>query len=226
VGSEGALDGPAGFSKLFGGKNLIEECNLLGRPFHLENGFSIKKYPSCYATHTAIDAILDLLDKHQVDYRDVQAITCQLAPAQVSGLPYMLAKTPLEGKFSIPFLLALACVYRSVELKHFNEALVKDTKIIDLSKRVRLIADNDLTFLRSRVTIELTQNRHYSTTVDKPRGHPEHPLRMDEVQNKFRSCAGILLPENEAEWVLRMILDMEELENIGSLTAALQGGSQ
>lgn len=224
IASEDALDGPTGFGSLFSGKNLAEECSNLGKPFHLANGVGIKKYPSCYATHTAIDVILGLLDKHQIDYRDIQGIKCWLNPLQVPGLPYVLPRTPLEAKFSLQFLLSLACVYRSVELKHFNDDVLKDRRVTELNKRVSLLTDNDLGLLGSRVTIELMNNHRYSAAADKPRGHPTHPLSMDEVKNKFRSCASVLLSENETDRVLNTILQIEELENVSSLMGALQSG--
>lgn len=220
--SDGALDGSAGFGRLFGGKNLAEECSALGKAYHLANGFSIKKYPSCYATHSALDAIFELLQKHQIDYRNIKEINCWLSPSQVAGLPYKLPKTPLEGKFSMEFLLSVACVYRGLELKHFSEGVLKDERVTDLCKKVSLLTDDHIAPLGGRVTIELMDNNSYSATVEKPKGHPRHPLSMEEVKGKFRSCGSVLLSENEVEMVLDTILQIEELENISFFTSALQ----
>ena len=220
--SDGALDGPVGFGRLFGGKNLAEECIALGKSYHLANGFTIKKYPSCYATHSALDAIFELLKKHQIDYRNIKKIKCWLSPSQVTGLPYRLPKTTLEGKFSIEFLLSVACIYRAVELKHFSEGVLKDERVTDLCKKVSLLTDDGMTPLSGRVTIELMENNSYTATVEKPKGHSHHPLSMEEVKDKFNSCSSILLSENEVERVLDTILQIEELENISFLTSLLQ----
>ncbi|MFB3885862.1 MAG: MmgE/PrpD family protein [Thermodesulfobacteriota bacterium] len=218
--SDGALDGPLGFGKLFDGKNLAEECGTLGKSYYFAKGVSIKKYPSCHATHPGIDAVLELVKNHPIDYRDIKGITCWSHPSQVSGLPYALPKTPLEAKFSMQFLLALACVYGKVELKHFRDDVLKDERVIDLCRKVGFLAENDI--VGSRVTIELSNNKTYTAAVDKPRGHPKYPLSVEEVKDKFRSCAGVLLPGNEAEEVLGAIFEMDKLRDINSITNAFR----
>lgn len=220
--SEAPLEGSAGFGRLFSGRNLGDQCSALGRPFHLAQGVSIKKYPSCYATHSALDNALGLLQKHPFDYRDIKRIDCWLSPFQVSGLPYMRPNTPLEGKFSMPFLLAVACVYGRVELKHFCEEVLRDDRVLDLCKKVNLLGDKDIGPLGSRLTIELMNNHSHSAAADKPRGYPTNPLTLEEVQEKFRSCAGLWLSEDETETILHKLLHLEDLDHIRSLTSPLQ----
>lgn len=218
-----ALDGSAGFGRLFGGKNIARECSALGKPYHIANGFSIKKYPSCYGTHAAIDAVLQLREMHGIDHRNIRNIYCWMNPLQAAGLPYLTPQTPLEAKFSIPFVLSVACVYGGVELMHFSDDVLKDKRVMNLCNKTNLLGEKQLVSPASRITIELTNNDKYSFSVDKPKGHPVDPLTMEEVKIKFRSCASIVLPENEIERVLDTILQIEKLENISSFTSILQG---
>jgi 2-methylcitrate dehydratase PrpD len=222
IASEDALEGPTGFGALFGGKDLLKQCNTLGNPYHIASGFSIKKYPSCYGTHAAIDAALQLVKIHDIDDKHIKRIFCWMDPMQAAGLPYPMPKTPLEAKFSIPFVLSVACIYGGVELKHFTDDVLKDNRVMNLCSKTNLLGENELVPPASKVSIELIDRKKYSASVDKPRGHPVDPLSMEEVETKFRSCAGIVLSENEIKKVLETILQIERLENIGSLTRILQ----
>lgn len=219
--SEGALDGPAGFGKLFGGNMLVEELSALGKPFHLANGFSLKKYPSCYSTHSAIDSILEIAKIHPIDYKDIREINCWIHPSHVGELPYRVPGTNLEAKFCMPFILAVAWIYRSVELSHFTEDVLKDARVVDLSNKVNFLSDDGLAPLGSKVTIVSTRNESYSAAADRPRGHPLDPLTEEEVKDKFRSCASLLLSRERTEAVLDMLLHIEELRDINSLTEAI-----
>ena len=46
---------------------------------------------------------------------------------------------------------------------------------------------------------------------------------MLEVQNKFRDCASLVLPNDVTEELLSLLDNLEELENIGALTDLLRG---
>ncbi len=219
--SGGALDGPFGFGKLFGGKTVLEECGRLGRPFHLASGFSVKKYPSCYSTHSAIDAILEILRTNPVDYREIRAINCWVHPSHVAGLPYRVPVTDLEGKFSMPFVLALACIYHGVELGHFTAGVVHDARIVDLCKKVNFLSEESLPPMGSRVAVVIAGNETYTAATDRPRGHPLNPLTPEEVEHKFRSCAALSLSEEKTAVLLEMLLHIEEMKDIGSLTEAM-----
>jgi 2-methylcitrate dehydratase PrpD len=220
--TDAALEGSKGFGRIFGGKDLAEQCRTLGRPFHLVRGVSIKKYPSCYASHSALDNLLGLIERHRIDYRDIQEIDCRLSPFQLEGLPYLEPKTPLEGKFSMPFLLAVACVYGKVGLKHFREEVLRDKEIINLCRKVNLSADKDIGPLGSKLLIRLADQKSVSNAVDKPKGHPTNPLCLQEVEEKFRSCGGLWLSEERTKKILDVLLHIEELDDIHTLTGALR----
>jgi 2-methylcitrate dehydratase PrpD len=219
--SDGALEGPFGFGKLFGGNMLVEECGTLGRPFHLANGFSIKKYPSCYSTHSGIDAILEILRKNPVDYRDIKEINCWVHPNHIAALPYKVPIAELEGKFSMPFVLAVACIYGSVELSRFVPDVLRDARVIDLCTKVNFLPDESLPPMGARVSIASTGNEVYSAATERPRGHPLNPLTQEEVETKFRSCAGLLLSRRKTETVLEMLLHLEEVKDINSFVEAI-----
>ena len=81
-----------------------------------------------------------------------------------NALIYPMPKTALEGKFSIPFCMAIAVLERKAGIAQFTDRKVRDKKVVDLMKRVTLYVDDELEKLgydqvRSRIRIKLEQRR-------------------------------------------------------------------
>src|SRR5208282_5234040 len=117
------------------------------------------------------DAIFEILRKNPVDYKDIREINCWVHPNNhIAALPYMVPNAELEGKFSMPFVLAVACIYGSVELSRFTPEVVRDTRVIDLCKKVNFLSDENMAPLGARVSIVSTADEVYSAATDRPRG--------------------------------------------------------
>jgi len=52
-------------------------------------------------------------------------------------------------------------------------------------------------------------------------GHPGLPLSMDQLREKFRDCARIVLPEDRVESVRQMVEGLDGCPDLRSLTAIL-----
>jgi 2-methylcitrate dehydratase PrpD len=59
--SSEALEGNEGFIRVFEGEGVTEHFDRLGKPYSITD-IAFKKYPSCAATHPAVEAILSLLN--------------------------------------------------------------------------------------------------------------------------------------------------------------------
>ena len=83
----------------------------LGSDWRLEkHGINIKRYPICYATHRSIDAMIDLVEEHDVVPDSVSEINVRIGETQRLMLRNRDPKTGLEAKFSIEFAMASALV--------------------------------------------------------------------------------------------------------------------
>ena len=103
-------------------------------------------------------------------------------------------------------------VYKSVELKHFNEQMLSDDTIMGQYKKVDLCADDNIISPGCRLVIELVSGENFEKTVEKPKGHPVSPLSLDEVKTKFRSCLNAQGLVKGTEEVLGLLLNIEKLD--------------
>lgn len=185
------LEAPGGFFALFGETDAAMLAELPGRLRRWEDGWSddwaIKRYPSCYATHRAIDAVLDLRPG-----LDLAAISSVEVTVHRGGLKPLLPHLPssgLEGKFSLPYTVARALRTGLVRLADFTDEAVRDAEVRSLMDAVvvREGADPDdpastepFTVLTVRTADGATRTRR----VDVSRGDSRNPLTPEELEDK------------------------------------------
>jgi 2-methylcitrate dehydratase PrpD len=80
----------------------------------------LKQYPSCGATHAPMDALREILATG-VDPGSVTRISCEVPPHTLNVLPFRVPKTGLEGKFSLPYCMAVTVAEGLVTARHFDE---------------------------------------------------------------------------------------------------------
>src|SRR6201988_376173 len=146
TGAPDLLEARRGFyNATAGGYDESKIAGRLGRPYFMQTpGISIKPYPSGSLYHPAQDLILDLVKQHDLRAENIEAIDVGTSSNVPNALIYPMPKTALEGKFSIPFCMAIAVLERKAGIAQFTDKKVRDHKVIDLMKRVTLYVDDEL----------------------------------------------------------------------------------
>jgi len=170
----------------------------LGRELRvLDFGLSLKKYPTCYATHRVIDGVLDLARAHQVRGEDVKEIRARIGVAQASMLRNHAPSTGLEAKFSLEFAVASALVAGKVGLAELTDEFVARPAVRAIMPKVRIATDDtpcplEPAFARNdRVEIVLRDGKTLdSGEIRFARGNAMAPLAEPDLRAKFLDCAG------------------------------------
>jgi 2-methylcitrate dehydratase PrpD len=206
----------------------------LGKPFYIVSpGIGLKKYPSCYHTHRALDGVFQLLDAHRLSDKDIVEIDIGTSERAMRVLAFSEPETPYQAKYSMPYCIAAAVVDHAVTLETFTDHKFEDRNILESKKKVRLsfpdvpiwpgLADvgPDTEFVGNPVTIRTSDGRSYSARVDIPRGDPALPLSDDELLSKYRDCSRKHLRPDDVERNVELVLGLENLANIGTLVASV-----
>jgi 2-methylcitrate dehydratase PrpD len=219
------------YNAMAGGYDESKIAGRLGRPyFMLEPGISIKPYPSGSLSHPAQDLILDLVKENDLHAGDIESIEVGTNSNVPNALIYPMPKNALEGKFSIPFCMAIAVLERKAGIAQFQDQKVRDRKVIELMKRVTLVVDDELEALgydqvRSRIRIKLKDGRVIEGRYDFTRGHPEKPMNWTELGEKFYDCASLVLPRKNAENAMEFVARLEQQPSLSPLLRALAKGT-
>ena len=218
------------FNAMAGGYDESKIIGRLGHPYFMqEPGISIKPYPSGSLSHPAQDLILDLVKTHDLHADAIEAVEVGTNSNVPNALIYPMPKTALEGKFSIPFCMAIGVLERKAGIAQFTDRKVRDPKVVEFMKRVTLYVDQELEALgydqvRSRVRIKLKDEKTIDGRADVAKGHPLKPMSWGEIGEKFRDCASLVLSRKNTEEALELVANLDRMRSLLPLMRVIAGG--
>jgi 2-methylcitrate dehydratase PrpD len=225
------LDGEWGFFQVLGGgADLARIVPALGRPHSIvEPGVSIKPYPCGSLGHPTMDAMLTLVTKNDVKPEQIVAVRVRAGTNILNPLRYKTAKTELEAKFCLPFMMASIALRRRAGIREFTDEFVASAPVQAMMARVETVFDAEIEArgfdkMRSRVEVDLADGRKLAQPSDERyRGSPDKPFTRDELLEKFTDCASLALSAERTRHAIDRIESVDRLANIRELTAALSG---
>jgi 2-methylcitrate dehydratase PrpD len=228
--NEHALEGPQGFLAAMASEkpDLQSTITDLGKHWEiLETGITIKLYPSCAATHPALDSVLDLRREHNLNADQIEAVQVSVDCLTPALLIYDRPQTGLQGKFSMPFCIAAALLHGEVGLETFTSSCIQDGRIQELLPRITMQVDESLGrdapgLTQSIVKIRLRDGRTFTRRADGARGYPENPATSQELECKFLSCGQRVLPSGRLHAALALLHRLDSFSDIRQLTESIQ----
>lgn len=209
------------------GRVDVESPVEAGRVWKLpRGGVNIKKYPTCFATHRALDGMLAVLQAHPVSAAEVRRVQVTTSRRNRSTLRFAHPETALQAKFSMQFAMACALIARRAGLLELRDEFIRRLDVQDTMRRVEVLPEDREDPLRPGeapedvVRIETFDGRVFTHAVGYVRGGPELPLAPGELFAKFESClaCGGLHADPQALFGALMALDgLPDLDALYSL---------
>lgn len=153
-----------------------------------------KPYAACRHCHPAIEAALWIKKRYDLQPLDIHSIDVDTYKLAVGGHDHSIIKGVASAKLSTPFSVALALIKDSANLMDFDQETVNDATILDLTKRVKIHINEELTSWSPQkraaiVKITTIDGKKFSHEVDYPKGEPENPMTKREVVEKYHNLA-------------------------------------
>jgi 2-methylcitrate dehydratase PrpD len=161
----------------------------------LTHGLGIKKYPMCYATHRAIDCVLDLIQNSPIQAGDVKKISVSISDNASKVLRNRQPDTGLAAKFSIQFAMASGIIAKRVGLRELTDGFVQRPDVQDLMRKVEVVTTTEYdpempgAAPFDTVAVELNDGHTFAgEPVARATGHPTRPLTDAQLYDKFADC--------------------------------------
>lgn len=225
TGAREILDGSQGFWAAMAPDAIPEAITRgLGQRNWKLPGVSIKPYPSCRHTHSAVDAALRL--RHQLGRIEASDI----AAVEVWGYHSVLdlcnnpnPNNQYSAKFSIHYTVARALLDGHLRLNDFTDEQMSEPRVREVMARTTVRLDDRLDSLYpaqfpARVALTLSDGRSLSEEVLSPKGDPENALSREELEQKF---LGMLDGTPYAGREQRYLTEIRELAERGSMRGFL-----
>jgi len=228
TGAEDALEHPKGLLMGISPQRRVDVTSPLqaGRDWKLpRHGVNTKKYPTCFATHRALDGMLALLDAHGVVPGNVKSISVTTSRRNKSTLRFLQPENALQAKFSMHFAMAAALLRRSCSLQELQDDFVRRADVRAAMQLVEVVPEDREDPLRPGeapqdvVLLETADGRCLRQEVDYVRGGPELPLLPGELFRKFESCLMAGEWRADARPLFDTLMAVDELKNTRALYA-------
>lgn len=219
------IEGKAGFLAVYGG-GYDGDVMLdgLGTRFYGAE-VSFKPWPACRGTHPYIEAALALRPSVPLDR--IECIEAETGPVQEMLIHPLAVKArptrPVEAKFSIPWVIALALVEGEVTLRSFLPDRMANSSVQELADKVAEVRNpawGREHAASGSLTIRMKDGGHVTHAVPRAAGHPDEALADAVLVSKFVDCAGFAakpLSRSDAAMLAKRILNGPQDLPAGSL---------
>ncbi|UCH32059.1 MAG: MmgE/PrpD family protein [Candidatus Bathyarchaeota archaeon] len=205
--------------------NMEMMTEALGEEYEIMNVY-FKPYACCRMAHSAIDCILEIQKKQDIDPKNIKSIIVRTFSFDLSRYTDT-SSNYIYCQFSLPYIVAVAITDREVGPSQFSSERIEDLTIHKLAKKVKLVVDDELVKIYpnrypSIVEILTKNGQKFWNRVDIPKGDPRKPLELRELKDKFRYLSSDWLKEEEIENILDIAIKLENLDNINEIIKLLR----
>jgi aconitate decarboxylase len=221
-----------GFLAVFGqgsGKEppyLIDELvKELGQTWQLDS-IRVKPYASMAGTHCTIDTVEALQKEYPsklIDLANIKSIKIEMSePAfKHGGWKACRPLTVTGAQMSCAYAAAVQLVDTQVSPREFHHDMIDRDSIWDLVDKTECVHSPRLDGrFEQKITITLMDGDTISQVVHEPKG-VSPPLSNTEILEKFRRFTKGLIDDERREKIEKLVLDMENLEDISVLDEVL-----
>ena len=209
---DSALEGRYGLIEALGPipeEILNDLTSNLGKRFDLATvGVNVKPFASCTATHSGLEAMLRIVDKHSILPAEVEAIEADLKPYPLVRLR---PTRGFEGRFSMPFCLAMTLIHRSIDPADFTNERLFEPLVQQLISRTRHVPDSPVLSVILRDGTRITEPIQPHTNLKG----------WDAVSEKFHKSVAGCLNTDQRQKILELVSRLEELPSAAELARSL-----
>ena len=207
--------------------NLSELTSGLGERF--ETLRIALKFYSCVGTnHTSLDAIRNMQARTPFGANDIERIIVHGSKATVEHTGWAYKPEGMtSAQLNLSYCVATLLLEGDVFVDQFTDDMVADPERMALASKVEVREDPKITALGSKlrhkvsVAVHLKDGTVLEETVEAPRGSEHNFARAEDIKAKFAKLTRRVLPQAQSERIMGLVLDVENLPDIGVLIQAL-----
>lgn len=222
-----AFEHKHGFFEVFNGAGNYRAEKVLeswADPLEILNpGVGLKQYPCCGSTHSAIDAMLLLRERHQLTPAKVAKIESITHDRALAHTDRPDPRSTLDAKFSVQYCVARALMHGEVTFEHFEGETYRDPEVRKLLQRITARPhahqpNGMYEHFQGEVVVTTTAGERFSARVDQPLRGPTNLTPPDKLEQKFKDCSAKVLVPTAIARVYDALQKFETLSDVRELT--------
>jgi len=186
----------------------------------------IKKYGCCFFNHGGVDALLRLMEEHNIHYDAVESVKVEIPTFITKMLRFPDPKNGEDAKFSLHESLGSLLADREMILAYiqlFTDSGAVDPRYKEARKKINVGERTDWSGGRSApwsmpVTVFLKNGKQFTKAVEKDlKGGSENPLSKEELVAEHKVLVKGFLSSEQTQRTIDLIYNLEKLENVSEL---------
>jgi 2-methylcitrate dehydratase PrpD len=187
-----------------------------------------KPHASVTSIHTALDGLAEIMREQQLKPDDIQKLETGLSPMTHLHCAWEYkAQGVTAAQMNLYYGLAVIALDGVAFTDQYREDRLRDPKIFDFIKRITAYVDPRIEEMgaafrhAARVRVTTRDSRSFEKLLLHRRGSPEHPLKPEDIEYKFRHVVGACLAPEHIERVIKLVQTLEKLASTQELIAIL-----
>lgn len=191
----------------------------------------VKRFPAGIFSQTAVEGALEARAQLRIEtgreVRRVHIQTFEHAVFSMAGHPTRWRPETREtADHSIPFVVACALRFGSVEPAHFSDEVMRAPESVDLMQKIAVELDPECEAAwpdanLSIVTVETEDGREHTARVPYHLGHARRPVGDVDIEAKFRGLAAGLLTDEQQTAALDALWHIDEADDLNAVLRRL-----
>lgn len=191
-----------------------------------------KKYVAETYAQSAIEGIVELVEREDIDPREIDAIHldtfhgAKLIIGGGEGSRYEV-QTKAQADHSLPYMLAVAALDGTVMNQQYETERIREDDVQSLLKQVTVEEDPELTErfedgeMPARITVTTDAGQTFTTEKSDFEGHPNNPMDWDQIVDKFRAITGDVISRSQQNLIVDLVRKLED-STLDDLVTLLQ----
>jgi len=184
-----------------------------GKNYAIENVY-FKPYACCRWIHSAIDALLILMNSHDLKSEEISSIDVHLFKRALMLTNQTFPNTLEGAQYSVQYSMAIAAVKGKEALCPMKSHIVGRKELEFFAEKISLYEDVELTslfpaFAPARLVVHSTKGR-FEKYVKSPLGDPANPMDLKMIETKINLIAD---QSSFANIVPGIVEGVKQLEN-------------
>ena len=221
------FDGQKGWKEIVQGRDFEVEFT----PGRRVTQVMMKKYMAGTHAQTAIEGLVELLERDDIDTDDIEQIhleTYESAKHVMGGGEgdRHLPQNREQADHSIPYTLAAAALDGQLMKEQYEQERITSDDVQRLMQKVTVEEDPELTELFSTgkqpytITVSTMDGSEHRIEKIAFEGHPDNPMSWEGLEEKFHGIAGDVYDEEHLIEIVETVKHLED-HSTNDLTALL-----
>lgn len=190
-----------------------------------------KRFPAGFVSQTAIEGAMEAREALNIadagDVAHVHIRTFESGKRIMAGDPTRWRPETREtADHSIPFVVACALKFGTLEPAHFEDDVLRDPMLLDLMQRIEVVQDPECDAawpeaILNILTVRTSDGREHTASVPYYTGHFKKPMSDTDIEDKFRRLTTGLLDGSRQRAALDRLWGLDEETDLGRVMALM-----